>query len=123
MKSDLTELDRFRISDRGENPGTYEIPFREGVALRVMASELYGWDHVSVLALQVVKKHGKFRVQQRPPTREEASDIRRRFFDDDEIVVSYVPVDAGKKNFVHLWRSNEHPMPYPDGCGATPRGD
>ncbi len=73
-------------------------------ALRIIASEYAGWDHVSVS------------LTTRCPTWDEMERVRGWFFADDETVIQFSPPrDAERVNChpycLHLWRQQKVPAP------------
>jgi len=113
---DLTELDRYRIRgqvardvygwDGDENVGAFVVKSSiDGGELVVVASNDAGWDHVSVSR------------QKRCPNWYEMEQIKRLFFEDDEVAVQYHVPAASHINqhphCLHLWRCHdtEYPMP------------
>lgn len=124
MRSDLTGLDKFKLRE-ANGQAIYRFPFREGIELQVIASELFDWDHLSVVALLETKERPlKYRkggretkIEMRKPTLDELADVRRRFFADGELVVSYVMPESVNE-FVHLWRpGGEREFPFPKDYG------
>jgi len=126
MKFDLSPLDQFRVREQN-GQAIYRIPYREGISMQVVASELYEWDHLSVVSIVESKERPtKYRKgpraiknQLRKPTLDELADIRRRFFADGELVVTYVMPESNG-DFVHLWRpGGEREFPFPAKYGPA----
>jgi hypothetical protein len=86
------------------NSGIFLIPHGE-VNLRVVVSDEYGWDHVSVS------------LKYRCPTWAEMCQIKKLFFRDDEWVVQYHPAVSDHINChpycLHLWRPHGVEFPKP----------
>lgn len=113
---DLRLLDQFRLTDKttvgyfgwigdGKN-GAFEVPSPiDGGALRVVASDGAGWEHVSVSR------------RNRCPNWPEMSHIKKLFFRDDETVMQlHVPVSDHVNDHphcLHLWRPLSAEIPRP----------
>lgn len=73
----------------------------------------YGWDHVSVS------------FPKRCPTWEEMDEIKRMFFNDDEICVQYHPARKDHRNLfpfcLHIWRDQSGYMIAPPGWMVAPK--
>jgi len=82
-------------SKPGRNEGYFVIP-RPAGDLRIIASDGYGWDHVSVS------------LADRCPTWDEMQRVKQLFWGDDETVVQYHPrADAYHNEHpycLHLWK-------------------
>lgn len=92
--------------ERGENVGAFLVPFPSGPTLRVIASDEFGWEHVSVS------------LPNRCPQWEEMDFVKDLFWDATDTVVQFhVPKDS-HINFhrfcLHLWRAKEQEFPIPD---------
>lgn len=96
---------RMASSRHDGNNGLFLIP-RDGLALKVVASDGLGWDHVSVSR------------PDRTPTWDEMCEVKDLFFAPDECVVQYHPPRAVYRNFhphcLHLWRPQDTVPPMPD---------
>ena len=83
-----------------------------GAALKVMFSDGEGWDHVSVSAAR------------RGPTWDEMCDIKREFFEDEDVVVQFHPRVSEYRNLhpycLHLWRCQFTTFPTPDPLMVAP---
>ena len=106
----LTYLESYRQRDRrvlemygsfgdGGN-GVFSLPSpRGGVALQVVASNGYGWDHVSVS------------LPNRCPNWPEMEHVKRAFFKDDETAMQLHVPPSDHVNYhpycLHLWRPND----------------
>lgn len=80
----------------------------DGAAMRVIASDGEGWDHVSVSR------------KNRCPNWQEMEQVKRAFFRDDETAVQFHVPPADHKNHhpycLHLWRPNDgREIPRPPG--------
>jgi hypothetical protein len=97
--------------------GRYYIPFDSKVWLCVWASELHmGWDHLAVMAMEKVRKHGTTTIEEREPTPLEIRDIIRRFFDEEEdgqIVEFHHREPMPGKPFKHLFKLQNYTLPSP----------
>ncbi len=100
----MLKLPKENLVEPGVDGGYYEIKIC-GQKLRVIASNGFGWDHVSV-------SHKK-----RCPTWHEMNRIKEIFFDEDDVVIQFHPP---KKDYVnvhpfclHLWRSHTDPIQLP----------
>jgi len=92
------------------NNGNFIIPY-QSFQLTVIASDGYGWDHVSVS------------LRNRCPNWHEMSYIKDLFFDDEETVVQFHPKKSeyvdNHPNCLHLWKKQgmsplnnfEHELP------------
>jgi len=82
--------------------GFFYIPEKN---LRVIVSNGYGWDHISVSLIN------------RCPTWEEMDFVKRTFFKDDEVVIQIHPAIKDHKNVMpycfHLWRPQREIVPLP----------
>lgn len=87
--------------------GCFIVPQPGGDTLRVIASNGFGWDHVSVTVL------GKKRC----PRWEEMSFIKRAFFRPDEWAIElHPPAHLNVNNHpycLHLWRAQDQAQPLP----------
>jgi hypothetical protein len=106
----------FRIPSLGEN------------FLQVVASELTGWDHLSILEYYPLKhdhkdrKTNKLEIEWRPrvPTQDAIHKIRSMFFADEERVMQIIPPaflfqDRDQRKAIHLWspQGEEWPATWP----------
>lgn len=82
------------------------IPHKRKV-FRCIASNEYGWEHVSVSLLD------------RCPTWREMCDIKAVFWDADDVVIQYHPAEKEYINnhpyCLHLWRPIGQTVPTPPG--------
>lgn len=82
------------------NNGAFEIPFSLRTKAFVIASDGYGWEHVSVH----VMSDGK----ERTPTWSEMCKIKEMFWDDSDSVVQFHPKRSEyvnqHKHCLHLWK-------------------
>lgn len=105
----LHTLDQYRITIPGAGlgnavAGAFDIP-ATGVTLRVIASAVLGWDHVSVS------------TKRRCPNWPEMSRIKEMFFEPDETAMQlHVPAAEHVNNHpycLHLWRPHHGTIPRP----------
>lgn len=97
----LHELDKYRDSSLlgpgDDKNGMFKV-FIGKVAFRVIASDGYGWEHVSV----------SLKNQKRCPTWEEMCAIKDMFFKPEEVVMQLHPKQSEYVNLhpycLHLWR-------------------
>jgi hypothetical protein len=88
-----------------------------GRALRCIAAEGFGWEHVSVSVLR-----GKKTAM---PTWEEMSQVKQAFWSDEDVVVQFHPKKSEYVNHhphvLHLWRpvGVDIPTPPPMMVGPT----
>ena len=89
--------------DDADNNGMFIIPLKHGQEVRVIASDGFGWEHVSVS------------LQDRTPTWDEMCQVKALFWDESDCVIQYHPA---KKDYVnvhnhclHLWRTEGIPTP------------
>lgn len=93
------------------NNGAFRIPIHKemGIEAFVIASDGYGWEHVSV----TIKEDGKTET----PTWEEMCVIKELFWDDTDCVVQYHPPKSEhvnmQENCLHLWRPVNVEFPVP----------
>jgi hypothetical protein len=92
----------------GDKEGGYfsiQSPLQKDRWLRILASTGMGWDHVSVS------------LPHRIPTWTEMDFVKRRFFNDDEVVMQIHPATPDHiNNFpycLHLWRPQNEMIPVP----------
>lgn len=112
----LDYLEGSRITEKelsyyGQKGDSYNGIFRVyvgGKGYNVIASNGGGWDHISVTPTNT--KRGC-------PTWEVMCDIKKMFFEDDEIVLQYHPAKAEYINIypccLHLWRPQHEQIPTP----------
>lgn len=77
-------------------------------ALFVMASDGFGWDHISVSLVD--------KGLEEPPNWQEMCWIKEQFFDPEEVVIQYHPPKSQYVNFsecLHLWRPQNEAIPMP----------
>lgn len=109
---DLSELTRYRIKHptRGwgdSQGGSFKIqsPLQKDQDLFIIASNTFGWDHVSVS------------MKRRIPTWIEMDYIRSLFFKEDEVVMQLHPAKSHHINIMeyclHLWRPQNQEIPLP----------
>ena len=117
---DLSALSRYAIRlhgapDNTSFAGAFDIPCPDtGSTLRVVASAVYGWDHVSV-------SHNK-----RCPNWREMSRIKGLFFEPHECAMQLHVPDADHVNnhpfCLHLWRPHEVEIPRPPAAFVGVKG-
>lgn len=107
MRKDLSHLEHLRLAAQdeaaaaidvtlGATPGTaegrYLVKVSPSVALQIMASELFGWDRVSVIAKELDHRGREVDAKAvRAPTFWELCHARRMFFEDWEPVFVEIP--------------------------------
>ena len=93
--------------------GAFEIPY-ESFILRVIISDGYGWDHVSVS------------LPHRTPNWKEMCFIKQLFFGKDETVIQYHPKESEYINChpycLHLWKKQGQEYELPPSFMIGPRG-
>ena len=100
-------ITRGRIgSDAGYgNNGAFQVGLRRGQTVFVIASDMLGWEHVSVSR------------KDRCPTWEEMCQVRAMFWDPEDVVVQYHPRESdyvnNHPNCLHLWRPVDIELPTP----------
>jgi hypothetical protein len=91
------------------NNGAFEIPLSNKTIAYAIASDSFGWQHVSVH----IVSDGK----QRTPTWAEMSKLKELFWEDDETVVQYHPKKSeyvnNHKHTLHLWKPIDVDIPLP----------
>lgn len=112
------DLDRFRIvcgeyaSPPGMRYGAFEIPHGP-IALRVLASDGEGWEHVSVSTAN------------RTPTWDEMVRIKNLWWSEDETVIQYHPPKSEYVNYhpfcLHLWKPINKSIPLPPSILVGPK--
>lgn len=89
------------------NNGAFIIPNGKGSELFCIASDGYGWDHVSVSVIG----------RQRCPNWEEMSLIKSLFWEGEDTVMQLHPPESqyvNNHNFcLHLWRPQKSEIPLP----------
>jgi hypothetical protein len=110
---DLRALDRYRVHGHDRHGGlgcasggSFMIRCKSSTkTVRVVASNGYGWDHVSVS------------LPSRCPTWEEMDEVKRLFFRDDEVAMQIHVAVNDHINIhpyvLHLWRPHEAVIPLP----------
>jgi hypothetical protein len=117
----LTTLDCFRVKLKNtelmgdEGCGAFIVPSNVNEeALRVIASDGAGWDHISVS------------LEHRCPIWMEMEFIKRLFFKDNETAMQlHVPPDdhiSYHPYCLHLWRPHHRPIPRPPAIMIAPKG-
>jgi len=106
----LDHLDRFRKTLHGSRGdqynGSFLLPGPAKAALRVIASNGGGWDHVSVSIPQFL----------RLPTWPEMAYVKDLFFDPDDTVMQLHPPASDYINnweVLHMWRPQFDDIPMP----------
>lgn len=126
MKQDNPDIEQFRertgpyrSGKRDGNNGRFIIPRKAGGKFIVLASDGFGWEHVSVSAVIPPARKGKKgrKAIWKVPTWDEMCFIKDLFWKEDETVVQYHPsqeVYVNTQPFVlHLWRPTELEIPLP----------
>lgn len=95
------------------NNGVFLIPYAARVVLQIIASDGMGWDHLSVVPVDLHR-----RSLYRTPTWEEMAHVKHLFFADNEWAVEYHPARSHYRNqheyCLHLWRPQSGVLPVPD---------
>jgi hypothetical protein len=108
----LNDLDLYRtflpeIADKGDHTCGAFVFKKGNTPLRVIASAIDGWDHVSVS------------TPNRCPTWEEMEFIKRTFFKPDEVAYQLHVAEKEHINChphtLHIWRPWHAPIPLPPG--------
>jgi len=136
MKQDLSGLQQYAA------PGTPDlntigIEVQGGVIFRIpttgvdtflqiAASEMMGWDHLSMLSYYPMRKvgvsgkKGILEFKAKVPTRDEIHRVRSMFFEDTEKVFDLIPpeqffLDREARKAIHLWspQGEEWPAKWP----------
>jgi hypothetical protein len=120
---DLHLLDAYRNTDPvvaklyggfgDAGTGVFGVPSEvDGLPLQIIASDLLGWDHVSVSRID------------RCPTWAEMEQVKRLFFRDDETAMQlHVPTDQHinvHRFCLHLWRPQDRDIPRPPAVMVGP---
>lgn len=96
--------EQYRIAGEKDQAGAFLVPF-EGRSLNVIASDEFGWDHVSVS------------LNSRIPNWREMSYVKHIFFEEDEWAFQLHPPKSDHINInpyvLHMWRSHYDPIPIP----------
>ena len=94
----------FASEDSFGNNGLFAIPF-EGHLLTVIASDGFGWDHVSVS------------LKNRTPNWEEMCFVKDLFWDKDECACQFHPSESEYVNnheyCLHLWKPQDQEIQLP----------
>ena len=94
--------------DREGINGRYTFKNKDGLYFLVVASDGFGWEHVSV----------SLPSRMRSPTWEEMCWIKSLFWEDNETVIQYHPSEENYVNghpfCLHLWRPIYVDLPTPD---------
>lgn len=113
MRSEYPEKYRVQrapwLSKKGDRNGLFHLPYIKGKrreVLNVMVGVGLGWEHVSVS------------LPHRCPTWEEMDYVKRKFWNDDEVVMQlHVAVEnhvSLHPYCLHLWRPMEQIIPLPE---------
>lgn len=98
---------RLSSSPKDGNNGFFIIPLGRGLNAQVIASDGFGWEHVSVT----------IRGKKFAPTWGEMSKIKALFWDETDTVIQYHPAKDDYINnhayCLHLWRPINQPLPKP----------
>lgn len=102
--------ERFRVQVPGyppgdESNGCFVVKVKHGQVLRIIASNGFGWEHVSVSR------------SDRTPTWEEMCQVKAMFWEPDDCVIQYHPPASeyvnNHANCLHLWRPIGKDVPMP----------
>ena len=111
-KKPSKRLEKYRVrsgvlrSDKSfGNNGAFEIPYRKGFVLTVVASDKLGWEHVSVSLPTIT------------PTWAMMCFVKDLFWDDHETVAQFHPQKDSYVNFhphcLHMWAPVGYELPTP----------
>ena len=96
---------RIGSDSRYGNNGAFTVSLRRGQTVFIIASDLLGWEHVSVSR------------KDRCPTWEEMFQVKAMFWDAEDVVVQYHPRESdyvnNHPNCLHLWRQVGIDFPTP----------
>lgn len=96
--------EEYRILGNPGHPGAFTVKF-QGRALKIIASDLFDWDHVSVS------------LAHRCPTWEEMCCVKSLFWELDDCVMQVHPSPKDYVNVhpycLHLWRPQKIEIPLP----------
>ena len=110
-KHRITEGSEFATDVSYGNCGAFAFLINEGTAVFTIASDMFGWEHVSV---HVQDEEGN----KRTPTWDEVCIVKDVFWDDEDCVVQYHPPKSNyvnmHPNVLHLWRPTDMELPIPD---------
>ncbi len=102
--------DKYRVQLPGypagdERNGYFIVPLKHQQKLRIIASDGFGWEHVSVSR------------RDRCPTWDEMCQIKALFWDEDDCVIQYHPPRSeyvnNHPNCLHMWRPIGVSLPMP----------
>lgn len=104
-RADAAVIERFGSAGNGEC-GNFELPSpKDGQTIRVIATAMEGWDHVSVSR------------RNRCPNWPEMEHVKRLFFRDDETAMQlHVPPSEHVNTHpycLHIWRPHDAEIPKP----------
>ena len=95
------------------NNGAFHVKLKHDQMVFCIASDGEGWEHVSVSR------------QDRTPTWDEMSQVKRMFWTDDDCVVEFHPPVSEYVNFhkhcLHLWRPVAELLPTPPSWMVGPK--
>jgi hypothetical protein len=87
------------------NNGAFEVTLNHGQKLRVIASDMFGWEHVSVSR------------KDRCPTWDEMCQVKDLFWGPEDAVMQLHPKESEYVNnhpyCLHLWRPVDQELPLP----------
>lgn len=87
------------------NNGAFKLQLKHGQSLFAIASDMWGWEHVSVSRMD------------RTPTWDEMCQVKAMFWDDEDCVIQYHPPASeyvnNHPNCLHLWRPTKDKLPTP----------
>lgn len=107
----LPQAPQYNSTDADGHNGAFFIPgySRRMRDLYVLASDGSGWEHVSVSVVDAPRQ---------TPTWAEMCEVKRIFWDDDDVVVQFHPAKRDYVNqhpgTLHLWRPVGVTLPTPD---------
>jgi len=100
----------FGSDDSYGNNGVFFIPIEKDIKAQVIASDGEGWEHVSVIIIEIGKS--------RTPTWEEMCILKDVFWDEEDTVIQFHPPKSeyvnNNDNCLHLWRKIGFDYPLPD---------
>jgi len=107
----------FKSSQESGNNGFFEIKINNQLTFRVIASDGYGWEHVSI---SLIKSNAL-------PTWADMCLIKNIFWSKNDTVIQYHPAEKDyinlEENTLHLWRPTRQALPTPPSYLIGPKND